>query len=161
MLSTKAKNKILKNINDELDSEFKRKYLVDHLLKLTTDGQRTMFNRIYPDGVPSGNYDHAIYQIENTLRSLNEKNEKKQDKIKELEKTIGDLKFQIKVLTSHNMDLKTELNETNRKVKQLSSTESVNTADILERLEWLDALEAAGVDNWNGYDYAREILNEK
>lgn len=29
-----------------------------------------------------------------------------------------------------------------------------------ERLMWLDALEAAGVDNWNGYDEARAIYKE-
>lgn len=26
--------------------------------------------------------------------------------------------------------------------------------------EFLNALEAAGVDNWDGYDYAREMLEE-
>jgi hypothetical protein len=26
--------------------------------------------------------------------------------------------------------------------------------------DWLAALEAAGVDNWEGYDFAREIYNE-
>ena len=25
---------------------------------------------------------------------------------------------------------------------------------------WLSCLEAAGVDNWEGYDYARELLKE-
>lgn len=28
-----------------------------------------------------------------------------------------------------------------------------------ERLEWLDCLEAAGVDNWSGYSYAQDIRN--
>lgn len=31
---------------------------------------------------------------------------------------------------------------------------------ILDRLMWLDALEAAGVDNWGGFDEAREIYQE-
>lgn len=31
---------------------------------------------------------------------------------------------------------------------------------LLEDSAWLNALESAGVDNWNGYDYAREIYNE-
>lgn len=31
---------------------------------------------------------------------------------------------------------------------------------LLERSVWLDALEAAGVDNWEGYDAAREIYQE-
>ena len=29
-----------------------------------------------------------------------------------------------------------------------------------QRLMWLDALEAAGVDNWDGYDEARSIYKE-
>jgi acetyl-CoA acetyltransferase len=30
---------------------------------------------------------------------------------------------------------------------------------LLERDAWLDALEQAGVDNWEGYDEALEIYN--
>lgn len=33
--------------------------------------------------------------------------------------------------------------------------------DVQERLDFLNALEAAGVDNWEGYDYAQEILEEQ
>jgi hypothetical protein len=32
--------------------------------------------------------------------------------------------------------------------------------EMLDRLMWLDALEAAGVDNWGGFDEAREIYQE-
>jgi len=31
---------------------------------------------------------------------------------------------------------------------------------LLEDRKWLQALEGAGVDNWEGYDFAREIYNE-
>lgn len=31
---------------------------------------------------------------------------------------------------------------------------------LLEYEKKLDALEGAGVDNWAGYDYAMELLNE-
>lgn len=31
---------------------------------------------------------------------------------------------------------------------------------LVEREEWLSYLEAAGVDNWSGYDYAIEMRNE-
>lgn len=31
---------------------------------------------------------------------------------------------------------------------------------LLERDRWLSALEAAGVDNWDGWDEACEILKE-
>lgn len=32
--------------------------------------------------------------------------------------------------------------------------------DLLKREAWLLCLEAAGVDNWQGYDYAQEMLEE-
>lgn len=32
---------------------------------------------------------------------------------------------------------------------------------LIERSETLAALEAAGVDNWEGYDYAMEFIKEK
>ena len=31
---------------------------------------------------------------------------------------------------------------------------------LQRELRWLRCLEAAGVDNWSGYDYAREIQRE-
>jgi hypothetical protein len=31
---------------------------------------------------------------------------------------------------------------------------------LQEDAKWLQALENAGVNNWDGIDYAREILNE-
>lgn len=48
-------------------------------------------------------------------------------------------------------------------------TEAMDTVEITReeyaRLvgdsEWLSCLEAAGVDNWEGYDYALEILHER
>lgn len=30
--------------------------------------------------------------------------------------------------------------------------------EMSERLRWLEALENAGVDNWSGYDFARELF---
>lgn len=31
---------------------------------------------------------------------------------------------------------------------------------LSEDARWLQALEHAGVDNWSGYDYARELFNQ-
>lgn len=31
--------------------------------------------------------------------------------------------------------------------------------ELLERDAWLSALEDAGVDNWEGYDFAREVYD--
>lgn len=44
--------------------------------------------------------------------------------------------------------------------ERMYQDQSGNGDDIEERLNWLDALEAAGVDNWDGYDCALEILEE-
>lgn len=30
--------------------------------------------------------------------------------------------------------------------------------DLKERDQWLSCLEAAGVDNWEGYDYAKDLV---
>lgn len=32
--------------------------------------------------------------------------------------------------------------------------------ELLEAKRMLDALEAAGVDNWEGFEYAQEMFNE-
>lgn len=32
---------------------------------------------------------------------------------------------------------------------------------LLESQRWLDALEDAGVDNWGGIDFAREVFNNE
>lgn len=29
--------------------------------------------------------------------------------------------------------------------------------ELMDRIDFLECLEAAGVDNWDGYDYAREL----
>lgn len=47
----------------------------------------------------------------------------------------------------------------------LNNTETVTISvdeydKLIEDSYWLAALEAAGVDNWEGYDEARQIFNE-
>ena len=42
----------------------------------------------------------------------------------------------------------------------LMSDDEKNSKIIEEKLDLLDALQAAGVDNWDGYDYAMEMLEE-
>lgn len=32
---------------------------------------------------------------------------------------------------------------------------------LKEDSKWLEALQRAGVDNWEGYDFARELFNEE
>ncbi len=33
--------------------------------------------------------------------------------------------------------------------------------ELIEASKFLEALQAAGVDNWNGYEYAQEIMEEE
>lgn len=33
--------------------------------------------------------------------------------------------------------------------------------DFMDNQIWIDSLEEAGVDNWEGYDYARGLYQEK
>lgn len=32
--------------------------------------------------------------------------------------------------------------------------------ELIQRVNWLECLEAAGVDNWDGYDYAQELYDD-
>ena len=45
-------------------------------------------------------------------------------------------------------------NETERKAYQ------VEWDELWERIAWLDAMECAGVDNWEGMDEARNVFQE-
>lgn len=42
---------------------------------------------------------------------------------------------------------------------ELVTVEKSHYEWLQQRNEWLSALENAGVDNWSGYGYARDILN--
>ncbi len=50
------------------------------------------------------------------------------------------------------------LNERGTDMKELSES---RIKILLEREEMLNALEGAGVDNWDGYDYALEAIRER
>jgi hypothetical protein len=55
----------------------------------------------------------------------------------------------------------------NLHIKQIFMNEETVTISkkeyesLKEDARWLQCLENAGVDNWEGYDYARELLNEE
>lgn len=46
-------------------------------------------------------------------------------------------------------------------VKQMVEKHFNYVEGLEEDSEWLSCLESAGVDNWSGYDYAREMMNEE
>jgi hypothetical protein len=55
----------------------------------------------------------------------------------------------------------TQLDKQNMIANFTAPVFEVVTPEIRHRLAKLDALEAAGVDNWKGYDEAMQILREQ
>lgn len=45
--------------------------------------------------------------------------------------------------------------------KNLNSILSNKIDELQKRVDWLNCLECAGVDNWNGWEYALDIYNEE
>jgi hypothetical protein len=45
-------------------------------------------------------------------------------------------------------------------VKQMIEKHFEYVEGLEEDSDWLSCLESAGVDNWSGYDYAREMYND-
>ena len=48
----------------------------------------------------------------------------------------------------------------NENTEKMVTIPAAEYKSLLEDAAWLRALENAGVDNWEGYDYARELLQE-
>lgn len=187
--------------------DINRKVHLSLILKLCTDDQLAMFERMYPGGInkmkPSM-YENAIDQVERTILRLNTdvvrlRDIEKESKQKDMQ--IVCLNDQIADLLNIVADLETIIDRKNETIKQrnetlkkfddltdvltqgygaascinpiidatnavakirgilaeLSST-SQTSDETQARLDKLDALEAAGVDNWEGYDFAMETL---
>lgn len=63
-------------------------------------------------------------------------------------------------MDSHSNYVFAHKDEIDVSIKTIEKLEAENKK-LRERDRWLDALEAAGVDNWEGYDKALEILREE
>jgi hypothetical protein len=48
----------------------------------------------------------------------------------------------------------------NRLVPETIEIEKEEYESLLAASDFLSALESAGVDNWEGYDYAQDLMNE-
>ena len=124
------------------------------LLALCTEKQKDLFGRMYPTGPTSKQLNWAVTQLENTLKNLNVDKEQLRDEkkahaddVESLNKSIRDLEKKLSIAVA-------DLADAERRIERLSNSDAVNSADIQERLALLDALEAGGVDNWDGYDDA-------
>ena len=124
------------------------------LLDLCTEKQKNLFGRMYPTGPTAKQLNWAVTQLENTLKNLNVDKEQLRDEkkahaddVESLNKSIRDLEKKLSIAVA-------DLADAERRIERLSNSDAVNSADIQERLALLDALEAGGVDNWDGYDDA-------
>jgi len=152
-------NKIL-----DLCGEIHKKDTMELLLSLCTDSQKDLFEKIYPNGPTDKQLDHAIFQCSNTLKHAN-------DEIAQLESAKLKTETELNTAIAERDKYMSQLNNTNKEIqileKQLEARNNLmsdvekSSVYTQERLARLDALEAAGVDNWDGYDYAMEMLEEK
>ena len=130
----------------------KRDYL-NKLTGLLTEQQFALFNRMYIDGVKPNQITIAVSQCERTLSSLNildADNKVLKKNIITLERKLDELKL------SFSSKEKTLL----REIENLKSRELPIDESMIEDVAFLRALEEAGVDNWVGYDFAVDIINE-
>ena len=127
---------------------------LNKLLGLCTDNQKNLFNRMYPDGPSPKRLKWAITQVENTLKNLNSSKEELKYLKKEHEEKIAELTGLHSDALRKIGRLEGELKGLQELNERLSNPVSIKNSDVQERLILLDALEAGGVDNWNGYEAA-------
>jgi peptidoglycan hydrolase CwlO-like protein len=133
---------------------------MNNLLALCTDSQKELFNRMYPDGPDKKQVRWAIVQLENTLKNLDLSKEELRNVKNDLEKTLSSTYTEMRKLELEIKSLKSELHEANSRINQLENPINTENTDVQDRLCKLDALEAGGVDNWDGYDFAMEQYRE-
>lgn len=126
------------------------------ILALCTTEQKELFGRMYPDGPSKKQLPRATEQVEATLRNLNNT----QQQLRNITSEYEEFKKQSHVVEH---ELKSEIYNLKKSLKSAQSTIKLLAAesageDITQRLEKLDALEAAGVDNWEWYDTAMENI---
>lgn len=130
---------------------------LNRLVKLLTEDQLAFFNKVYPTGKPKY-LDVAISQVETTLKNLNRDTAKLHVQTKEAVEANNTAQAELRDANALIKKLKAELQQTRNEINRLSTPENVANADVQRQLDWLTALESAGVDNWSGYYYAREIF---
>ena len=131
----------------------KKEYL-DKLVGLLTGPQLGLYERMYPNGPKPEQIRRATEQVETTLFRLNRDVQQLRDKSKELEEYRINAELTAESLNRQYEDLLDELQEARERIKNLSTTSNRAQEDINKSLDKLARLEAGGVDNWNGYDYA-------
>ena len=127
---------------------------LEKLLWLCTDDQKNLFDRMYPNWPSSKQMKRAIVQVESTLKNLNQTKEDLNYVKRQADDEITIKINEIAVLNSEKVKLQNELSEANALAERLSNPIDVSNNYVQEKLNLLEALEAGGVDNWDGYDFA-------
>lgn len=127
---------------------------LEKILKLCTPEQLDFYNRLYPNGPTKAQQARAIQQVEQTIINLNRDVQQLRNIKTEFELFKLDATLEVNVWEN-------KLNQANARITELerdnnilkSATNPIIAADMA-RLDKLYRLEAAGVDNWEGYGYA-------
>ena len=104
--------------------------------------------------IPIEQMDECRLRVE--LSSALTANELLNTKRRNLEAEISRLKSEARTLQKAREREKYTLRQKQKNAQRLDT----QISKLREREQLLDALEAAGVDNWEGYDEALEILRE-
>ena len=131
----------------------KREYVND-LLTLCTPEQANMFNRMYPDGPNIKQIDRAIEQIKATILGLNKDVQNLRNIRKEFEAYKKETAEEISSLNRELEFTKRELSIAYDDLSKIKNPIDLNNLEVQQRLDLLDALKSAGVDNWEWYDEA-------
>lgn len=130
------------------------------MLNICTAAQLEVYGKMYPNGPSDDQIQWAIQQIERTILKGNVDQERLKDINSLFEAYKKEAEDKHDLLHLEIKRLSNELVEAEDRINKLSNPINVQSADVQERLDWLQALEDAGVDNWDGYSYARQSLHE-
>ena len=121
---------------------------IQYLLGFVGENERNLFERMYSDGISAiPNKKHALQQIERTLlnRTIQaERNSKEKESLKEANQELSE----------KNEELRKKVRELEDKLADCSTPANYTLDESdYDKLLFLQALENAGVDNWDGYEF--------
>ena len=127
------------------------------LLEECTQVQQEFFKKLYPNGLKKDQLNHALFQVKNSA-GKNKIENKHVKQIQQLTEQVNkdivekaELKTQIIDLITENRELKIKIAESVFEFIEPKRRDSL----------FLEALESAGVDNWDGYELAIDIYNDR
>ena len=119
-----------------------------------TQDQLDRLTRCYPDGYSAKEYDNVLRLITSTLI----KNRDAVVETKTLVSSQNNLVEQLEAKDSELVSLKREVERLNTRITNMTTPVTVEQEEINDQLNLLNALVRAGVDNWEGYDIAIDLL---